>query len=102
MKELLADVSSEGFLQTPGKWGLPLSEQQREDAKTVERDCGPQAEKKAAELEFWDNIKKGGFEVSTDCRKSPAAGRWQRALTADPEMKKQYNSITGERKCEKS
>eukprot|EP00974_Lingulodinium_polyedra_P030282 2914903-Lingulodinium_polyedra.AAC.1 len=49
-----------------------------------------------AEAEFWKAVKETGFEVPARADKGrPIAARWQRRLTADPKLKKDYAALTG-------
>eukprot|EP00959_Pyramimonas_sp_CCMP1952_P411510 8623175-Pyramimonas_sp.AAC.1 len=78
----MSDVSEDGHVKTPEKWGLPSDQG---ETTTGEGSGNDPLEKVSAgknrgslrdELNFWTDVAKGNFDVPTDPRKSAVAGRW--------------------------
>jgi hypothetical protein len=66
-------------------------------------DFGPKmvikSEEEAKEFEFWTNMSSLNFKVNTDGgRGNPVAGRWQRALDGDENLRQRYEATVGRKK----
>ena len=105
MDRLMADVTENGHLRNPGKWGIcdfgdsnqNAEEQGARAPDANSTSAGRNKGTVSEEWKFWEEVRQGGFSVPTDCRKHCIAGRWTRAMAEDPEMAARYNNITGEK-----
>eukprot|EP00959_Pyramimonas_sp_CCMP1952_P239795 5011142-Pyramimonas_sp.AAC.1 len=68
MQDLAQDISPEGHLYSPAKWGLPLSDDQKKQAEQERiADDGDESAGKgkgtlAQELDFWKGVADNAFK----------------------------------------